>query len=142
VDVPVPAHKLDAAPGAAVAALFAEELGLVLEVSQGDAQRVVDAYTAAGVTAAVIGKVCACVRVEKGLLALHTLRTFLRQHMFTTCAPHHHTWPAPSSVMTNVSQQSEGQLWSVCPFLDETSLTYHLSGLRGARALMHTHSYC
>ncbi len=57
VDLPAPAHAADAAVGGAIAALFHEELGLVLEVAADQAQAVVQAYTKAGVAASVVGKV-------------------------------------------------------------------------------------
>jgi hypothetical protein len=44
--------------GAALASLYAEELGLVLEVAEGEAQAVAARYSKAGVPARVIGKVC------------------------------------------------------------------------------------
>jgi hypothetical protein len=56
-DLAAPAHAADGAHGAALAALFAEELGLVLEVPAAEANAVVALYKAAGVAAAVIGKV-------------------------------------------------------------------------------------
>ena len=40
-----------------LAALFAEEPGLLLEVASGDVDAVLDAYTSAGVAAAVVGSV-------------------------------------------------------------------------------------
>lgn len=61
VDLPAPAHAGDAAHGAALAVLFAEELGLVLEVPAAEAAALVALYTAAGVGATVIGKVRVCV---------------------------------------------------------------------------------
>jgi len=59
VDLPAPAHSSDAAHGNALATLFAEELGLVIEVSQGEAATIVSQYIKAGVHAAVIGKTSA-----------------------------------------------------------------------------------
>lgn len=50
VDLPLPA-------GGAMAALYAEELGLVLEVEAGKAATVLEAYKKAGVSAAKIGSV-------------------------------------------------------------------------------------
>ena len=54
-DLPA-ASAQDSAHGA-FASLFAEELGLVLEVQSSDAASIVEAYCRAGLTAYVIGKV-------------------------------------------------------------------------------------
>jgi purine-cytosine permease-like protein len=51
--------------GAALAALFAEELGLVLEVAAAEAEAVAARYSKAGVPARVIGKVCMCPAIVK-----------------------------------------------------------------------------
>ncbi len=56
VDLPLPAHSADAGHGA-MGSLFAEELGLVVEVEAAKAQAVLDAYAKHGVPAAVVGKV-------------------------------------------------------------------------------------
>ncbi|GLC44010.1 hypothetical protein PLESTB_000219600 [Pleodorina starrii] len=56
VDLPLPAHPADAAHGA-MGSLFAEELGLVLEVAAGREADVVEAYAQRGIQASVIGKV-------------------------------------------------------------------------------------
>lgn len=56
VDLPAAAHAADAKWGA-FAPLYAEELGLVIEVAAGDAQKIAAEYTKAGLTANVIGKV-------------------------------------------------------------------------------------
>lgn len=55
VSVDLPGPKQD--PHGAMATLFAEELGLVMEVAASDAQMVLDAYKKAGVPAMAIGKV-------------------------------------------------------------------------------------
>lgn len=44
VELPLPAHAGDAAAHGAMGTLFAEELGLVLEVAAGSEQAVLDAY--------------------------------------------------------------------------------------------------
>ena len=54
-DLPA-ASAQDSAHGA-FASLFAEELGLVLEVQSSDAASIVEAYCRAGLTAYVVGKV-------------------------------------------------------------------------------------
>lgn len=62
-DLPLPADPLDAVYGAH-ATLFAEELGLVVEVAPGEAEAIAAQYNMAGVPARVIGKVrvraCMC----------------------------------------------------------------------------------
>ena len=57
VDLPPAARASDRELGP-LAPLFAEELGLVLEVNEDWAADVVAEYAAAGIPAAVIGKVC------------------------------------------------------------------------------------
>jgi hypothetical protein len=57
VDVPAPTHLADVAAGPALSALFAEELGLVLEVAPQAAEEVLAKYAQAGVAAHAIGKV-------------------------------------------------------------------------------------
>ena len=51
----LPAPKKD--PHGALASLFAEELGLVLEVKASEAAAIAELYNKAGVPASVIGKV-------------------------------------------------------------------------------------
>ncbi|PNW79730.1 hypothetical protein CHLRE_08g364800v5 [Chlamydomonas reinhardtii] len=63
VDLPLPAHAADQ-PHGAMGSLFAEELGLVLEVEAGKAQTVLDTYKQHGVPAALIGKVSSGKGVE------------------------------------------------------------------------------
>lgn len=69
VDLAAPAQAVDyatgvdATQGAALAALFAEELGLVLEVAPERAAAIVDQYKKAGVTATVIGKTTAAKKI-------------------------------------------------------------------------------
>lgn len=58
VDLPAPSDPADAKFGP-LAALFAEELGWVLEVASADADAVVKAYRDAGVEARVVGKTLA-----------------------------------------------------------------------------------
>ncbi|PNH07785.1 putative phosphoribosylformylglycinamidine synthase, chloroplastic/mitochondrial [Tetrabaena socialis] len=62
-DLPLPAHAADQ-PHGALGSLFAEELGLVLEVASANAQAVLDTYKAHGIPASVIGKVSAGRAVE------------------------------------------------------------------------------
>eukprot|EP00967_Tisochrysis_lutea_P087892 scaffold124427_cov20-Tisochrysis_lutea.AAC.3 len=59
VDLALPSSPEDAAYGAH-ASLFAEELGLVLEVKAAEAQEIASLYSQAGVGASIIGKVCTC----------------------------------------------------------------------------------
>jgi len=64
-DLAAPTTAHDEAPvGGPMAAMFAEELGLVLEVANGNVQSVVDAYSAAGVPCVVVGKTTKSVAVE------------------------------------------------------------------------------
>jgi len=62
-DLPPASNAADGKWGA-FAPLYAEELGLVIEVSQADAAAIVDAYKQKGVAAAVIGKTTAAKQVE------------------------------------------------------------------------------
>ena len=55
VSADLPAPKSD--PHGALASLFAEELGLVLEVKASEAAAIAELYNKAGVPASVIGKV-------------------------------------------------------------------------------------
>ncbi|KAL6745568.1 CobB/CobQ-like glutamine amidotransferase domain-containing protein [Haematococcus lacustris] len=64
VDLAAPSLSADVGCGSALAALFAEELGLVVEVAAGEAEQVQAAYAGAGLAAARIGKVTAAKQVR------------------------------------------------------------------------------
>lgn len=59
-DLPAPASDAHGA----LAALFAEELGLVMEVAAGQEEAVVQAYRSAGVACSVIGSTLAAAHVS------------------------------------------------------------------------------
>jgi hypothetical protein len=77
-DIPLP--KSD--PHGAYASLFAEELGLVMEVRASEAASVVEAYKKAGLHASLIGKVSAFVVCPLAYMSVARLmmKTFSNNH--------------------------------------------------------------
>lgn len=69
MDLPAATDASDAQWGA-FGPLYAEELGLVIEVSQADAPAIVEAYKSAGVAACAIGKVRQCSFLGCGVACL------------------------------------------------------------------------
>ena len=112
VDLPLP--KSD--PHGAYASLFAEELGLVMEVRASESASIVEAYKKAGLHASVIGKVRArddsCMR---GLLHVRCCMTWLDDE-------------------DTIQQPLSGDLGRYPP---RDVYQYHLSGLRAKGNLTH-----